>query len=153
MEIMGFSIDMTVFWVILVIVFGVIEGLTMSLVTVWFAGGALISLIISLITDNVIIQVVAFFIVSIILLAFTRPICKDRLHTGEEKTNVDAMSGLSAIVTMEIKPFKPGQVKVNGQIWTAIGKNNQSSIREGETVIIKGIEGVKVIVEENNNVY
>lgn len=147
MEIMGYTISMTIFWLAVGIVFAVVEGLTMGLVTIWFTGGALVAFIAALFGANITVQVILFFVVSVVLLYFTRKIFNGKLHTGEEKTNVNALIGEEAIVTTAIEPFKTGQIKLKGQQWTAISVDNQQRIPVDKIVMVKSIEGVKAIVE------
>jgi len=100
------------------------------------------------------IQFIVFLLSSIALLWYTRPIAKKYLKIGSYKTNAEGLVGREAIVIEKIEKFKTGQVKVNGQYWTAVSYE-QKTIEADSTVVIKGIEGVKLIVEEvisdNNN--
>lgn len=146
MTIFGWAISMPVFWLIVAVVFAVIEGLTMGLTTIWFTGGAIVALVVSLLGAGVPVQVVAFLVVSILLLILTRKIFIKKLHTGQEKTNVDALVGMGAVVTTEIKPFEPGIVKLNGQDWTAIAEDSNTEIAKGVKVKVVRIEGVKTVV-------
>lgn len=150
MTIFGFEIEMSVFWLIVAVVFAIIEALTMGLTTIWFTGGAVVSLVIALAGGSTPLQVVAFFVVSIILLIFTRKIFMKKLHTGEEKTNVDALIGEEAIVTVAIKPLEPGRIKLRGQDWTAITASKGEIIEEGAHVKVVKIEGVKAVVKALN---
>lgn len=146
MTIFGWAISMPVFWLIVAVVFVVIEGLTMGLTTIWFTGGAVIALVASLLGAGIPVQVVVFLVVSILLLILTRKIFVKKLHTGQEKTNVDALIGMGAVVTTKIKPFEPGIVKLNGQDWTAIAENSEAEIAKGVKVKVVRIEGVKTVV-------
>lgn len=143
----GFSIDMVWIWLAAAIIFIIIEAVTVGLTTIWFAAGALVALILALIKVGVGVQVVVFLILSLVLLATTRKIFVNKLKTGSEKTNVDALVGEEAVVLEDITPFNTGLVKVKGQNWTAIAADKDASILKGSTVKIKAIEGVKLIVE------
>lgn len=136
----------TSLWIVLAIVFGVVELFTMGLVTIWFCGGALAAAIVAGIGLSPIIQVVTFFVVSAILLWFTRPIAQKMLNEKTEKTNYEALLGCLAIVESDIVPFNPGQVKLQGKEWTAICEDESMSIKKNEKVIVKDIQGVKLIV-------
>ena len=92
MTIVGLTISMSVFWLAAAIIFAVIEGLTMGLTTIWFAAGSAVALIAALLGAGIPVQVVLFFAASILLLVFTRKLFVKKLHTGTEKTNVDAVS-------------------------------------------------------------
>lgn len=137
---------MSVFWLAATIVFVVVEGLTMGLTTIWFAGGAVIALAASLLGAGIAVQVVLFFVVSVVLLVSTRKLFVKKLQTGAEKTNVDALIGKEAVVISAIKPFEPGIIKLSGQEWTAVSENSEDSLAEGSKVKVIGIEGVKAVV-------
>lgn len=59
-------------WLLLLIVMIVTELITMGLTTIWFAGGAIIAIILAVLHVPVAIQIAAFLVVSIVLLIFTR---------------------------------------------------------------------------------
>jgi membrane protein implicated in regulation of membrane protease activity len=117
-----------------------------GLVSIWFAGGALVAVILSLLEISPLTQVIVFFVVSIGLLLSTRKIFVEKLNTGKENTNVDALIGDTGQVIMAINPMEVGQVKVNGQVWSAIADDQLLTLEEGTYVTIKAIEGVKLIV-------
>lgn len=146
MTILGLTVSMSVFWLAATIVFVVVEGLTMGLTTIWFAGGAVIALAASLLGAGIAVQVVLFFVVSVVLLVSTRKLFVKKLQTGAEKTNVDALIGKEAVVISAIKPFEPGIIKLSGQEWTAVSENSEDSLAEGSKVKVIGIEGVKAVV-------
>ena len=143
----GFMISMVWIWLAAAIIFIIIEAVTVGLTTIWFAAGALVALILALIKVGVGVQVAVFLILSLVLLATTRKVFVNKLKTGSEKTNVDALVGEEAVVLENITPFNTGLVKVKGQNWTAIAADKDASILKGSTVKIKAIEGVKLIVE------
>ena len=145
---MNFFVDYkyAIFWLVLVIVFGVIEGVTPQLASIWFAGGALAALIVSLFRVDVWIQAVVFVGVSALLLALTRPLVKKRLRAAVVPTNSDAAIGKVAVVTERIdNTGATGFVRLDGTLWTARSADG-SPVEEGEEVIVDSIEGVKLIV-------
>ena len=143
----GMSIGMPVFWLAAAVIFAVSEALTVGLVTIWFAGGALVALAAALLGAGMSVQIVLFFVVSIGLLVSTRKVFVHKLNTGKAKSNVDALIGEEAKVLTEIKPFEPGCVKLKGQEWTAIAKDENLTIAAGEIVKVIAIEGVKAVVK------
>lgn len=145
MSIFGLYLTIPILWLVLAIIFLIIEALTVGLTTIWFAAGAAVALILSVFDFSVMTQVISFFVVSICLLVFTRKIFVEKLKTGVESTNIDALIGEIGQVTAKIEPFKTGQVNLKGQIWTAICEE-EVTIEVGAFVIIKAIEGVKLIV-------
>ena len=142
----GLSVSMTVVWLILAVIFLIVEALTAGLTTIWFAAGALVALICSLFDLALGIQIAIFLIVSICLLVFTRKIFVDELKTGTEKTNTEALIGEKAVVLTEIPAYGVGQVKVGGQVWSAVAEVQENSIAAESLVEIHAIEGVKLIV-------
>ena len=146
MTILGLHISMTILWLIVMIGFLIAEAVTVGLVGIWFAGGALVAVILSLFEVSPLMQVIVFFAVSICLLVFTRKIFVEKLNTGKENTNVDALIGETGQVTMTINPMEVGQVKLKGQVWTALADDSLLTIEEGTYVTVKAIEGVKLIV-------
>ena len=142
-------------WVALVIIFALIEIFSLGLYTIWFAIAALIMAFVSALSIPLHYQVLIFLAISAALLFGTRPLVIKKFRTKIEKTNVDSLAGMHALVTKKIGEFNTGEVKLNGQIWTARAENN-SEIQEGTKCEVVRIEGVQAIVrplpasQENN---
>ena len=135
------------YWLIALAVFLVIEIITMGLTTIWFAGGSLVAFIASLIGVPVVIQIAIFFVISFVLLFFTRPVVEKHLNNSREKTNVNSMIGKEGKVTEEIDNFnQKGTIVVNGLEWTARSSDDDIIIPNGAKVIVKDVQGVKAIV-------
>jgi len=124
----------------------IIEAATMGLTTIWFAAGALFAFLVSLTHVHPLIQFGVFLLSSIILLYYTRPLAKKYLKVGSHATNVDSFIGREGIVTKTIEKYNTGQVKVWGQIWTAVSENGEV-IPQNSRIRVKAVEGVKLIVE------
>ena len=140
----------SLFWLALIVLFSVIEGVTPQLVSIWFAGGALVALIVSLFGVQLWIQIVVFVAVSALLLILTRPLVKKRINAKTVRTNADAAIGETAVVTQRIDNTEgEGLVKLGGQIWSARSDGGEN-IPAGATVTVLRIEGVKLIVTEKN---
>lgn len=138
----------SIYWLIALAVLLVIEIITLGLTTIWFAGGALIALLISLVMDNLILEFVAFLVVSLALLIFTRPFAAKYFNRGRVKTNYEVLIGKEAKVTQRIDNFNStGQVIVNGQEWTARAMKEDSIIEPGKRVVVREISGIKLIVD------
>ena len=135
------------FWVALVIIFAIIEVLTLGLTTVWFAIAALVMVFLSFLKIPLSVQGLIFLAISAVLLIFTRPIAVKKFKIGREKTNVDSLAGKHALVTRAIGEFEKGEAKVNGQIWSAHTEDG-SEIAEGIKCEILRIEGVQLIVKK-----
>ena len=139
-------------WAALFVVLCIVEANTANLITIWFAAGALITLIATAAGVPPAWHFLIFVVSSLILLAFTRPLLKRKLAIKGEKTNADRVIGKTGIVRESITPDKfSGTVTVGGQMWSAISADG-STIPEGEEVVIEAIEGVKLIVAEKNKV-
>ena len=132
-------------WFITFIVLLFIEIITVNLVTIWFAVGAVAAMITASFTNSLFIQIIVFTIVSALVLLLTRPIARKLRKADVEATNYDRVVGKRAIVTKEIKKDSYGEVKVLGNIWTAC---SDRKIEVDKEVIVKGIDGVKLSVEE-----
>ena len=137
-----------VIWIIIIVAAIIIEAVTYNLTTIWFALGGIIAWLIALTGVNFRLQIVAFLMISLLLLFFTRPFAVKVLKIGKVKTNADRLIGKSALVLEEIdNDINKGQIKVDGQIWSAKARE-QIKIKKNSKVIIKEITGVKVIVDE-----
>lgn len=135
-------------WLALFIVLIVIEILTMGLTTIWFAGGALIALLLAFAGFGLPVQIAVFFIVSIILLLLTRPIAMKYFNTERQKTNAESLIGQQALVLADVDTLHAsGLVKVNGQEWSAKTEESDGFIPKDSIVSIEGIQGVKLIVK------
>ena len=146
MTVFGINVSMIVIWLAVALVMLVIEALTVGLATIWFAAGALVALLAALLDFSIAVQIVLFLAVSICLLVFTRKIFVEKLKAGSEKTNVDALVGEKGVVISPIHPYEVGQVKVGGQVWSAVGKNPDETFSVDQLVKINAIEGVKLVV-------
>ncbi|MBQ9027264.1 MAG: NfeD family protein [Lachnospiraceae bacterium] len=138
---------MTQVWLIAVALLLLIEFATTALTTIWFAGGALIALICSLLGGPVWLQCALFAAGSVVLLFLTRPLAVRLLKKDAVRTNADSLIGKEAVVTEKIDNLRStGAVQVSGQVWTARSVNPEHIIEKDEIVMIRAIEGVKLIV-------
>ena len=136
-----------IFWLIVFVVLLVIEIATMGLTTIWFAGGALVAMVVALLGGPVWLQVLLFFVVSGILVVFTRPIAAKYFNQDRLKTNAESVVGKQAVVTAEIDNVKEtGEVLVHGQEWSARGVTQYPQIAKDTVVVVEEIEGVKLYV-------
>ncbi|MDO5294647.1 MAG: NfeD family protein [bacterium] len=134
-------------WLILLCLFLLIEIATLGLTTIWFAGGALVAFIAAVCGLNVVVQIIIFFVLSIILLVFTRPLAVNYFNKSRVATNTESLIGAEAKVVETINNIdNAGVVNLNGLDWTARSADNQI-IPVGSIVRIVKITGVKAIVE------
>jgi len=135
------------FWLALVIIFIVVECLTVGLVSIWFAGGALAAMFLAMAGAGAIVQDVVFFAVSALLLLLTRPIAKKYLLGKRTKTNYQSVIGEVAKVTEQIDNFnQTGAAFVDGKEWTARSTEDTVVIEKDALVKVVAIEGVKLMV-------
>jgi len=134
-------------WVIIAVVCGSIEIFTMGL---WFLWLALAALLVAvgvrldwLATLQWQLLIFAFF--TLIFIIFTRPLAIKFFKTKDTISNVKALVGQHGISTTDIEPLQYGQVKVNGEIWTAISNHE---IKSGTKIEVIDIDGVKLIVQK-----
>ena len=136
-----------VFWLILTIVFTVIEFIIPALVTVWFAFAAAMTIFISLAFDNLKVEITFFTIVSVLAIIFIRPLAKKIL--SKSKDNFDAEAIDTSIIVKKIvdvtKEEKIYDVSYKGSIWTAL---SNEIFEVGDIPIITGFKGNKIIIKK-----
>ena len=135
-------------WLIMAGFFLIAEIITVGFLIFWLSIGSLLAMITSFFTDNIVIQTAVFVISSTILIFATKPFVK-KFATNKNpiKTNVYSIIGKEGLVTEEIDPIKAiGQIKVSGEIWSAISKDNQI-IPKDTKIRVTEIKGVKAIIE------
>lgn len=139
--------SLPLFWLIALVVFALIEAATpTALVTIWFAAGSLVSLILSFFLQSFWVQLAVFLVVSCLCFALVRPLARKYFTPKTSPTNADALIGQEAVVTQIIDNLSAsGQVQLRGRIWTARGETD-APIEIGQKVTVLRIEGVKLIV-------
>lgn len=142
--------NLLIMWIVLTVVFAVIEALTLQIVTVWFAVGSIGAIIANVVHASPLVQLIVFVALSILTLVIARPYLKKLSKTNAQPTNADACIGKQAVVTEEINnTLGKGQAKIRGVIWTARSSEENTIIKAGEMVTVTAIEGVKLIVKPN----
>ena len=140
--------DMTVVWLIAMIVLLVIEGVVPGLISIWFALGALAALVSALLHAPLWLQIVWFLAVSIAALALTRPLAKKYINSKTQPTNADMLIGKECVVRESIdNVLGTGAVSVDGKVWTARTESDEAKAPEGSRAVVVRIEGVKLIVK------
>lgn len=139
----------TFMWLALMIIFIIIEIATVGLATIWFAGGALIATLVSCVGGPFALQVICFFVISIVLLVFTRPFAMKFINNNHVKTNYEGVIGKVIRITEKVDNINAtGAAKVNGQEWTVRSTQDDLIIEEGSLAKVIEISGVKLIVSE-----
>lgn len=138
-------------WLIVAGVFFVAEIFTTGFLVFWFGLGSLFAMLTSFFIDDIIIQTTVFLITSVIFIFATRPLVNKFLKTKTVSTNVFSVIGKHGIVIKELNSVEgKGQIKVNGEVWSA-DELNGKTVPEGSKVVIVKIEGVKAIVSVEND--
>ncbi len=137
----------SIIWLVALIAFSILEAVTFGLTSIWFAAGALIALIISILDGPTWLQITAFLVVSFATMLLVRPLARKYLTPRNTRTNADRVIGTEGIVTETIRNLDGvGLVSVGGNIWTARSENDDE-LEKGTLVRVLRIEGVKIFVE------
>lgn len=139
------------FWLILAGMFLILEIITVGFLVFWFSVGALVAMVASFFTNNIIAQASIFVIASTILLFATRPfVAKITKKDKEVKTNAYSIEGKTAKVIVDVDPIDgQGQIKVGGEVWSAKSYNDTVIPKDTE-VLVEKIDGVKAIIKPLN---
>ena len=142
-----------VIWLVFAVIMFIIEAVTTGLATLWFALGAIVAMIMDLCGAPLYLQVIVMAVVSIVCFAlcmiWVRPKLESLRKKNIQRTNADRLIGKEGIVIVPLNVAEgKGQVKVDGQIWSA---KSDGDIAEGIKVTVKSIEGVKLVVEISPN--
>ena len=134
-------------WLIASGVFFILEIFTVGFLVFWLGVAALLAMLISFLTDSIIIQTTVFVISSALLIFATRPLVNKITKKDTVPTNVYSIVGKRGIVIEDIDwTAGTGQIKSEGEVWSA-KTNEHINIPKGTEVEIESIDGVKVFVK------
>lgn len=134
-------------WLGLIVLFSVVEAATVSMVSLWFVGGSLAGLVVTLLGGQLWVQIMVCLIVSAALLACLRPFVRKFVTPKKTATNVDMVLGRTAYITEPVDNLRAtGALKLDGKEWTVRSMNDEI-LPEGTLVRIVKLEGVKLFVE------
>ena len=146
-DVLGLFSPMALVWLVALIVFAVAEAATVGLVSLWFAGGALVALIAAGVNAPIWLQVLLFLVVSFVMLILLRPFVKKVSKSQRIRVNADRHIGRTALVTEEIDNLEErGAVRLDGVVWSARSESGEV-IPVGTKIVVRRIAGVKVWVE------
>lgn len=138
--------NLTIIWLVLMVIFLIMEAATVTITSLWFAAGALVALLAGVFGAPFWLQVVLFIVVSAATLMALRPMIKKHFTPKLTRTNVDAIIGTQGYVTADIDNMAAtGTVKLGAMEWTARSADG-SPIPKGTLIEVVRIEGVKAIV-------
>ena len=136
-------------WVVLLVVFVLVELATIGLTAIWFAAGSLVAIVAALAGAGPVVQFVLFLAVSVALLAATRPWACKYVNSRMQNTNADSLIGEVIRISERVSNLdQTGMAVVHGQEWTVRTRNDSEIIEPGEEAKILAISGVKLIVEK-----
>ena len=143
------NISWWIIWLVIAVVMFVIEAVTTGLATLWFGIGAVVAMIMDLCGASVASQIIVMAVISAVCFAvcmiWIRPKLESLRKKNIQHTNADRLIGREGIVIVPLNATEgKGQVKIDGQIWSA---KADTDIAEGVRVTVRSIEGVKLVVE------
>ncbi|MBE6037954.1 MAG: NfeD family protein [Anaerofustis stercorihominis] len=142
----GININ-AILWILSMVLLVVVELSTVGLYCIWFGFGSLAGLVLAMISAPTYLQIIAFAVVSAALFFFVRPKLERKINSKAIKTNSDALIGKTGFAQTDITEQNGGQVKINGQMWSAkLPEGSTETIPKNSKVIIGDIKGVKLIV-------
>ena len=146
-----FGLPLWAIWLILCGIFLLIEIFNISFLLIWPGIGSFFAFIASILGASIEIQIAVFAITTTIMIIFMKPLVKKLFKNKDDtKMNNNAMIGKKGIVIKEINPLEEtGQVKVAGELWSAITLDN-TKIQINEIVKVTKVEGVKLVVTKDN---
>lgn len=135
-------------WLIISGLFFIGEIITVGFLVLWLSIGSLVAMVVSIFApDAIILQTSIFVISSALLILFTKPLVDKYITRKTVPTNVNTLIGKKAIVLTSINSLEAtGQVKVNGEVWSAKAETEEI-IEKGTEVEILQVDGVKLLVK------
>ena len=138
-----------IIWLALFVVMLGVEALGPALVSVWFAFGALVALIVSFIPGVAWwVEVVIFVVISLATLLALRPVLRRYFKRNNYNTNIDSFTGKRGYVIEDITFLKPGAVKIGDVSWTAVPADKKAKILENEIIEVVAVNGNKLVVKK-----
>ena len=135
-------------WIGVIVFAFILKVHTFKIFPVWLIPSAFTAFVLSLIDIQVWLQVAAFFVITLVLLIFSRAIIKKPKKRKNANINSrdDSLIGRNALVTEEINNYKnTGTIRINGLVWNAQSEDDGIIYESGLVVIILGIQGVNLI--------
>jgi len=134
-----------IIWVALGIFCVIVEIFTPGFLFLSFGIGAILTGLIALIIPSITFQILAFAVITLVVFILSRKFSKKFISSNYEDTNVKALIGKTGKVTEKIPANEKGHVKIGGEEWVAVSKDNKE-IPKDTRIIVNDIDGNKVIV-------
>jgi len=133
-------------WLGVAMVLGVAEMFSLDLVLLMLASGAVVGMVLGLLSLPVAVQVIGAAATAVAMLTFVRPSWARRLHSGPElRHGPAALIGATGYAVAEVSA-RGGLVKVSGETWTARPYDEHTVIPSGAKVEIFEIKGATAYV-------
>ncbi|MGV9182868.1 NfeD family protein [Arcanobacterium canis] len=133
-----------IIWALIVVILVIIEALIVDFTFLMIAAGALAGVITSIATDSLTAQIVVAAVVAVFGIVFVRPYFRNYFARGKElQSNVYALEGQDAHTLTLVTP-DAGQVKVNGEVWSA--RTHEGDIAAHTQVRVMSVHGATLIV-------
>ena len=141
-------------WLVLLVATLILEGITVGLTSIWVSGGALAALIVAFLHGPEWLQVTVFFVVTFILLFFTRPWAMKYFNNKRIRSNYEETIGKEVRVIEHVdNRLETGKVIYNGMEWTARSLNDDETFEPDEYAIVENVVGVKLIIKKKKLKY
>lgn len=141
--------DWLYIWLAVIIVTAAVEIATVGLTSIWVTGGALAALIVCLLGGHPALQVVVFFVVTFLLLYYTRPWAKKYLESKKVATNYEECIGKEVRVVEAVdNRLGTGKVIYNGMEWMARALEDDVTFAVEEQAQVAEIRGVKMMLDK-----
>ncbi len=140
-----------VIWALAMVAFVIAEAVTVQLVSIWFAIGAFISMLVAYFTEiSLVGQLGIFILSSAVMIIFTFPFLRKKRNSAHVGTNSELDVGKNATVIEEINNSEgKGRVKLNGVDWSAVSADDNGVIAVGTVVTVVQVKGAKLYVTIN----
>ena len=140
---------MWIIWLSLFLLTLIVEALTTDLVSIFFTGGAAVSLVLSFITGIPYwVEIVVFTALSVISLLALRPIMKKYLDRQKRETNVDEFIGKKVKLTKGYQIDSLGETLINDVYWSVKNLVEEEELLKDSIVTVVSIKGNKLIVKK-----
>ncbi len=135
-------------WCVVIVISVLLEAMSpLQLTSIWAGAGAVVALILELCGVDMTIQIVVFFVVTILLIILTRPFAKKMTSFKKSATNADMNIGKLGKVTKVVDPeLGIFRVRVENNDWSAVTEDRTIPAVGSEITVLR-IEGVKLIVK------
>jgi membrane protein implicated in regulation of membrane protease activity len=137
-----------VWWLGAAILLAVVEVVSVDLIFLMLAGGALAAAAAAALGAPIGVQVAVFAVVSVVLLVAVRPwaLRTFRRSVPETLTNVAAHVGRTGVVLLDVTAHA-GRIKLAGEVWTARTADPAAVLPAGSVVRVVRIDGATAVVE------